>query len=252
LRASAVSRRLGVAASVTVAQELLMYRSQPRRPLATSTILLAAFAACSSTSQPGSLTPSGPTTHAGISVRDDAQIFGALHVSNVGEITAAMTAQQKAANESVKSFASMMVTEHSSLDQQGNALAQQLGVTASQPDSALNVQQRNEADALRAAPAGAQFDRLYISQQIADHQRTLNLVDNSIAAAQRAELKTALQSQVRPAVAQHLARARQIHASLGSAPNASAGAAGSNSMSPSDAAAGSSSSSGTSGTGTKP
>jgi putative membrane protein len=217
-----------------------MYRPHPRRRLAAPTALLAALAACSTASQPGSMSASGPTTHAGISVRDDAQIFGALHVSNVAEITAAMTAQQKGTDSAVKSFASMMMSEHSALDQQGNALAQQIGVTASQPDSALTVQQRNEADALRSAPAGAQFDRLYISQQIADHQRTLNLVDNSIAAAQHAELKTALQSQVRPAVAQHLARARQIQSSLGSPSNASAGAAGSNTTSTSGSGTGSS------------
>jgi len=169
------------------------------------------------------MSSSAQSARVGISVRDDAQIFGALHASNVGEITSAMTAQQKGTDSAVKSFASMMMSEHSNLDQQGTALAQQIGVTPSAPDSTLNVQQRTEADALRSAAAGAQFDRLYISQQITDHQRTLNLIDESIARAQRPELKTALQSQVRPAVTQHLARARQIQSSLGGGVAAGAG-----------------------------
>jgi putative membrane protein len=233
-----------------------MYRPHPHRPAAISCILIAALAACSSASQTGSMSPSGRGTHAGISVRDDAQIFGALHVSNVGEIASAMAAQQKATDSAVKSFASMMMTEHSSLDQQGNALAQQLGVTASQPDSALNVQLRKEADDLRSAAQGAPFDRLYIAQQITDHERTLNLVDGAITRAEHAELKSALQSQVRPAVAQHLARARQIQSSLGGAANATMGAAGSNSRTTSGSAAGSidtttSGSTGGSTTGTK-
>ena len=99
-----------------------MYRPHPRRPLATSTVLLAALAACSTTSQTGSMSSSAQSTRVGISVRDDAQIFGALHASNVGEITSAMTAQQKGTDSAVKSFASMMMSEHSNLDQQGTAV----------------------------------------------------------------------------------------------------------------------------------
>jgi predicted outer membrane protein len=60
------------------------------------------------------------------------------------------------------------------------------------------------------------FDRAYIAQQVTAHARTLAIVDAAIARGTQAELKTALQSQVRPSVAQHLQMAQQIQQRLGS------------------------------------
>jgi putative membrane protein len=195
-------------------EERLMDRYHSHRLRATAGFLFAGLGACASSSQTmATMSPAAQSAQAGKSVRDDANIFALLHTSNMGEVTAGMLAQQRATDTAVKAFGGMMVTEHSALDQQGNALAQQLGVTPALPDSTLPRLQRVEADSLRAATA--RFDRMYIGQQIIAHQRTLDLVDASIAMAQHAELKTALQQQVRPAVSAHLARAREIQSRIG-------------------------------------
>ena len=66
------------------------------------------------------------------------------------------------------------------------------------------------------AGGGNAFDRAYIAQQVTAHARTLALVDAAIERGSQAELKTALQTQVRPSVAQHLQMAQQLQQRLGS------------------------------------
>ncbi|MDF1502762.1 DUF4142 domain-containing protein [Roseisolibacter sp. H3M3-2] len=71
------------------------------------------------------------------------------------------------------------------------------------------------AGAMSAGGGASAFDRAYVAQQVAAHARTLALVDAAIARGENAELKTALQSQVRPAVAAHLEEARALQARVG-------------------------------------
>jgi putative membrane protein len=185
-----------------------MYRSQPRQRTI-FILLLGGLGACASTGS-----PAAESAQIATSVRSDEQILAVLHASDVGEIAAGTMAQERATDPSVKAFAMMMVSEHTKLDEQGNALAQKLHASSTLPDSTLPQILRADSAALRAAPAGAQFDRTYISQQVAAHQRTLDVVDASLPITKNAELKTALQSQVRPAVARHLSQARQIQTRL--------------------------------------
>ncbi|GLC24989.1 hypothetical protein rosag_15020 [Roseisolibacter agri] len=63
--------------------------------------------------------------------------------------------------------------------------------------------------------AGSSFDAAYVAQQVAAHARTLALVDAAIQRAQQAELKTALETQVRPRVAEHLRMAQELQTRIG-------------------------------------
>ncbi len=148
-------------------------------------------------------------------IESDAHIFALLHESNLGEITAGQVAMQKATDEEVRDFAQMMIDEHTALDQEGAALAAQLGVAPALPDNALPTLQAGELAMLQAAAAGAPVDRTYIQQQLFAHQRPLGLVDESIQRAQRAALRQMLQTEVRPHVAAHLAEAQQIRTRIG-------------------------------------
>jgi putative membrane protein len=193
----------------------MSHHSHPRRPLAIA-LAAAGIAACAAAGgAAGTMNATQQAARVGATVRNDGHILSVLHTSNVGEITAGMLAQQRGTDSSVKAFGAMMMTEHSQLDQQGAQLSQQIAVAPTMPDSTLPRLIQAESDTLRRATPGAGFDRLYIAQQIIDHQRTLALVDASIGIAQHAPLKTALQSQVRPSVAAHLARAQEIQSRLG-------------------------------------
>ena len=154
---------------------------------------------------------------ASMGARSDANIVALLHESNVGEIQAGTAAQQRATNAAVRTFAQQMITEHTGLDQRGNALASQAGIAPVLPDSMLPRQHATELTALQSA-SGAAFDRAYMAQQVMGHQRTLSLVDASIPMASNAALRTMLQSEVRPRVADHLRHAQQLQTQVGTAP----------------------------------
>jgi putative membrane protein len=148
------------------------------------------------------------------SAQSDERILAILHRSDVGEISAGRVAQERAVDPAVKAFATMMVSEHTRLDEQGNRLAQQINASAVLPDSTLPGILSSDSIALRLAPDGAVFDRTYMAQQVAAHQRTLEVVDAGLPKAKDVQVKTALESQVRPAVARHLALAREIQSRL--------------------------------------
>ena len=148
------------------------------------------------------------------SATSDERTLAILHRSDVGEISAGMVAQQRATDPSVKAFAVMMVSEHTKLDEQGNRLAQQINAAATLPDSTLPGILSADSMALHTTADLAAFDRTYIAQQVAAHQRTLAVVDAGLSHAKDAQVKAALESQVRPAIARHLAQARQIQSRL--------------------------------------
>jgi putative membrane protein len=108
-----------------------------------------------------------------------------------------------------------MVTDHTTLDQQGSTAAQGWGLAPTTPDNPLPNIQRTEMATLNNTASGTTFDRAYIGSQVVDHQRTLSIVDAAINSAQRPELRAMLQNQVRPAVAAHLARAQSIQGRIG-------------------------------------
>ena len=148
-------------------------------------------------------------------ISSDAHIVALLHESNLGEIQAGTLAQQRATDTEVRTFAALMITHHTTLDTAMTRLAASVGIVPVLPDSALPRIQQAEMAVLQATSAGTTFDRVYIGQQIVAHRRTLTLVDTSIARAQRAELRTMLQAQVRPAVAAHLQQAITIQGRIG-------------------------------------
>lgn len=147
----------------------------------------------------------------------DANVAAILSVSDSGEIRPSQAAQQQAQNAQVKEYAQMMVTEHSMLEDSLRALTGRLGVTPA--PNALSQQLRTQADSAMSAlqgQSGAGFDRAYMQWMVASHQATLTALDTQlIPAIQNAEMRTAVQQQVRPRVEQHLQRAQQIQSSLG-------------------------------------
>jgi putative membrane protein len=180
-----------------------------RRALAMSAVaVLAGVAACSDDDA------TGPNEDIIASIQTDAQIMAAMHESNVGEIAAGQVALNKASDAEVREFAEMMIDHHTDLDQQGMALATQLGITPILPDQRLPQLQEEEMQTLSATPAGVGFDRVYIAQQITAHVRTLELVEASIDRADRAEIRAMLVA-ARPIIESHLELAESIQDDIG-------------------------------------
>jgi putative membrane protein len=188
-----------------------MYAARSPHPVTLLLPLFLAAGACMS--QARQLPTDAPAAQAAAvdtALSSDAEILGVLHAANVGETSAANIAKDRSDDSAVKAFADMMIADHTKADHEGMALAQRIGVTPAAPSTTLTSLQNFEEDSLKASERGAAFDRLYMAQQIDGHQRVLDLVNASISKATHAELKTALQTQVKPMVEAHLAKAKAI------------------------------------------
>ena len=145
----------------------------------------------------------------------DANIVALLDEANAADSASGAYAIRKATNPEVKAFAKLMMGEHHALRAAGQELAQRLGVTPAPPaDDPLKPAVQAEMTALQGAPKGAQFDKIYIEQEIGIHKAVLDLAEKAHGAAQNEELKKLIE-QAKPVIEKHLKLAESIQEKLG-------------------------------------
>ena len=144
---------------------------------------------------------------------DDA-IIGMMSGANAGEIAAGQIAAEKARNADVRQFATTMVQYHQRMQGQVDSLVSAAGVSAGAGPDSLTRHLEDVRARLEGQAAGAEFDRMYMQSQVADHENTLNALRAAQPAAQNAGLRTLIDAAI-PAVEGHLERARTIVANLG-------------------------------------
>jgi putative membrane protein len=103
----------------------------------------------------------------------------------LAEVQFGQLAAQKAQNPDVKAFARKMVDDHSMLNDKMKPVAGQLGVT---PASHLSKKDQAEYDKLNGL-SGADFDKEYISDMVADHHKDLREFRQEAAVAADPQLK---------------------------------------------------------------
>lgn len=164
------------------------------------------------------------TAGAGLSAQAPAPDLSDQEVAHVAvtansiDIELARYAQTRTRNTEVRKFAATMIADHGAVNAEAAALAGRLGVVPK--DNGVSQSLLSGAGAARAAIEqleGAEFDRAYMDREIAYHQAVLDALDGLlIPTSSNAELKKLLVD-VRPAIATHLAHAKQLRSSLGSA-----------------------------------
>ena len=155
-------------------------------------------------------TTAAPVNTAGPGALNDAQIVAVLSVADSSEISPSLLAEQRGESAQVKEYARMMIRDHGALEDSLLAMARQNGLTP-EPNP-TSEQMRSEAQATLQRLQGldgAAFDSAYVQAMIASHQTALAAIDSQLLpAAQNAQLRTALEQKVRPAVVAHL---EQVH-----------------------------------------
>lgn len=152
----------------------------------------------------------------------DGEVAAVLAAVDRGEVQLGTLAQSRATDPRVRAFGQSMVTMHTDATSAMSALCQRNHITAHESDrsrrlasDASAVQRR--LDALR----GADFDRAYLDAQVTQHADTLAMIDSALLAmARHAELRAALTGDVRPMVAEHLRRARELQSAFAAPTNA--------------------------------
>jgi len=174
----------------------------------TSSLLLAAVAAAILSAPAAAKTAkAAPLT--------DANIAAIVLAANTIDIDNAQVALKTSTDESVKSFAQMMVTDHTSVNDKAKALAGKLKLTPVPNATSRGLLKSTGAKRAEMAKlTGGAFDKAYLDNEISYHQAVLDMLDQKLVpGAKNSELKDLLTS-VQPAFVAHLAKAKEARAAL--------------------------------------
>lgn len=142
---------------------------------------------------------------------DPANYVQTAGMSDLFEVEAGKVATRRARSSEVRSFARMMVKDHTESTRKiRNAVSSSsLGI---QLPTALDPQHQEKLAALRSAPR-AEFDRQYMEGQVEGHQEALKLQQSYGESGGDPNLK-AVASQLTPIVQHHLDEAQTILSGL--------------------------------------
>ena len=145
----------------------------------------------------------------------DPQIAHIVVTANQVDIDAGKLAERQAKSPEVKAFGKQMVTDHGAVNKQAVALVTKLKVKPEDNATSQSLKSGGDANVKKLKTLkGAAFDKAYVDQEVAYHQAVLDAIDKVLLpTTDNAELKQLL-TDVRPAVASHLERARQIQGAL--------------------------------------
>jgi len=198
--------------------------------LAAGLVAVGALAACNSSnrnagsgqSQAASADTSADTANAKSSTPaaapqgglTDANIVALLDGANKADSSGGALAAKKATNAEVKAFARLMMSEHHALRAAGQALAKQLGVEPKAPErDPLAPYVANEMKTLQSTAKGAEFDRVYIDNEVSVHQAVLDLANQARVTTQTPQLKELIEKAI-PVIRKHLDQATAIQKKL--------------------------------------
>ncbi|HEY0413030.1 MAG TPA: DUF4142 domain-containing protein [Allosphingosinicella sp.] len=133
---------------------------------------------------------------------------GMAAASDMFEIQSSQLARSRAQRPEVRDFAQMMIDDHSRTTAQLTAAAQAAGMAP--PVPALLPMQATMMNQLQAA-SSADFDRVYLAQQVQAHQMALALHSNYGTNGDTAALRAVANAAV-PVVQMHLDRVRALAA----------------------------------------
>jgi len=151
-------------------------------------------------------TATGNTLNTGAPLSEaDRQFVMMSASSGMMEVEAGNLAQQNASSQRIKDFASMMVRDHSTANQELMSFASGRGVTVS---DSLMPEHRKHIDAMRNMK-GKSFDQHYMSMMVNAHQKDVAEFEKSSQNVADADLKN-WAAKTLPTLKMHLDSARAI------------------------------------------
>jgi putative membrane protein len=181
------------------------------RPLLLAAGLSISLGACASetampttASAPRDMTP--PASMAGdMTPTDRAGYVQMAAASDLFEMQSSNLARTRAQSPDVRQFAEMMIADHTQTTAQLTAAANAAGTP---PDPRLLPMQVDMMNQLQGASA-ADFDRVYMTQQVQAHEMALALHSNYARSGDNANLRS-VAATATPIIEHHLGRARQL------------------------------------------
>lgn len=141
---------------------------------------------------------SGPIT--------DTDFYGQALDSGRKEVAAGTLASTTASDAAVKSFANMLVQDHTAMNQKVLAASGQSDAAAPAPDATATADLQGKT--------GADFDRAFIDKMVSDHQAAIALFENAAQNASTDQAKSLAQDGL-PKLREHLQTAQDLQGKLG-------------------------------------
>ena len=129
--------------------------------------------------------------------------------ADLAEVQAGKLGVSKASSPEVKKFAQSMIDDHGKHLGELRTMAKSKGM---QLPTAPAKKQQEAMKKLQSA-SGAEFDKLFMTQMVKDHEDALKLVQDTATNAKDAELKADAEKTA-PVIQKHLDEAKRIAASL--------------------------------------
>jgi putative membrane protein len=140
----------------------------------------------------------------------DATYLRQAHQSNLAEIAAGQTAEQKGNSAAVRALGQRLVTDHTALDQSLRQVATRLGVSLpATPDARQQMLAQQYATA-----TGEAFDRLFVSTQIDGHAQAMQAGNTELSRGTSDTVKLAARSAA-PVMSAHAGLLKQAADALG-------------------------------------
>jgi putative membrane protein len=126
------------------------------------------------------------------------------------EVELGQLAAQKASNQGVKDFGQRMVRDHGQANQQLMQIASQKGMSLPKELTTDKKQHREKL----AAASGAEFDRMYMSHMVKDHEKDVKEFEKQAQSGKDPALRS-FAEQTLPILRQHLELARSLASLVG-------------------------------------
>jgi putative membrane protein len=149
----------------------------------------------------------GQTSAATLGANTVGGFASSLAMSDMYELQAAEIANTKGSNAGVKELAGMIRTDHTASTAKLKSIAPTEAPDVTLPTE-LDERRKGLIDNLNAAPA-ADFDRVWLTQQVAAHNEALTLL-NGFSDNTEAPQMAALATEIIPKVTMHRDRAQQL------------------------------------------
>ena len=164
----------------------------------------AAAQATGASSAAGMKTGAGTTLPAG-----DKAFVEKAAIGGLAEVEFGKLAQQKGSNDQVKQFGSHMVADHSKANDELKQVASSKGVTL---PSDLDAKHKNKMAKLQKL-SGAQFDRAYMDDMVADHKEDVADFKKEASSGKDSDIK-AFAAKTLPTLEDHLKMAQSTDAAV--------------------------------------
>lgn len=141
--------------------------------------------------------------------QQDRDFAAAVHRANLAEIQLSQLAVQRGTNDSVTTYATEMISDHSAARMKLDSIAGRLNISLPDSMSRPNQQLLARLSGLN----GVDFDTTYISNQVVAHQSTRTLLEEQISRGDDQSLIDYAEEQL-PIVNRHLQDAMRIRNSM--------------------------------------